>query len=536
MEVGIDFGTTFSTLSFSPGTGVAGCSRESDEIYIPTVLGVRLDKTFCIGRAAMADDTVLLYRDIKRWVGCNKLNEGAYREKLKPEYEVVVSEWEVSIANIRGPGRVLRRVVDLIYLFIKGMVTLATQQTSLGVKLCSCSVPADYNSFKRSFVYEACKALDIGVQAVVNEPTAAGLSTFVMRDVMQTPWLLVYDFGGGTFDVSLLAAGTSAICVIDSLGDNYLGGRDVDNAMRKHISARLGVTENLVDSFSMEDIKIRVVDDPVKETHTVLLTDGTVRTVNFSNKDLQNIAAPFVARARDKVAKVLARNKCEKIVVVLIGGSSVLPGVRSSVTSLPGVMGVIFDKKTYRAAVAIGAAMYTQSFSMPVRFKLIDCVSASLSDERRNLRAVTILPKGHPIPTVVTRDFTMPNFNTGFVLHEGESPIAWKNERTYSAYLYLGEFRARTEGKLQLNIGEDGRISSTLFGKPLDNKVKIQNVSDSVKGLLFEDLGVRQAGPAVLRYLLSWSVYTKKNFNIKVPIQQRIEFYKENLTKDADIK
>ncbi|QPK66417.1 heat shock protein 70 [Firespike leaf roll-associated virus] len=533
MDCGIDFGTTFSTLCFSPGRKVEGCVEESESVYIPTAVGVRKDMSFCIGRAAIADPEVDLYRDIKRWVGCNHLNEKYYRKKLKPTYKVVVKGMNVSLGPVRGREDRLIGVVDLIYIFIKGLVTLAFRQTTLNCKLCTCSVPADYNSYKRSYVFEACDALGIGVQAVVNEPTAAGLSSFVELGKQEAPWLLVYDFGGGTFDVSMLATSKGSLCVRDSLGDNYLGGRDVDNAVRHFIAQKTGVDIELIDPFSMEDVKIRVCSNEPKEVHSILLTDGRVQQVILTYEELRNICKPFVRRAARLVEKVIKRNKAPSVAVVLIGGSCVLPGVRESVASISGVFHVVFSKDTYRGAVAIGAALYAQSFTQDTRFRLLDCASATLSDERRPIRAIVVLPKGHPIPTKLESDFKVPDYPTAIVLHEGESPVISWNERTFSADVPKGMFPARSTQKMVMKISEDGRLEVTLGGKVLKNLMVIAPVSnDAKRNLRFRDFGDKHRGEMVQRYQKAWA---SSGFPRVLTLQasERNRVYQEQLKGDG---
>ncbi|ACS44659.1 HSP70-like protein [Grapevine leafroll-associated virus 4] len=471
MEVGIDFGTTFSTLCFSAGRGVDGCVPESDTIYIPTVVGIRNDGTYTIGLGALLEKDVLVYRDIKRYFGMNKFNANTYMMKLRPKFEVLVKDWSVSIGPVSGEKGKTRSVIALACMFVSALAKLAVSITGEAVTLSVCSVPAEYSSYMRNFIFQGCNLAKIQVQAVVNEPTAAGLSAFVAVDKESIEYMVVYDFGGGTFDASLMAVGSSYVCVVDSLGDNYLGGRDVDNALLEVVMKTLALTDKDLDPFSMEALKIDMVENPSSVVRRVLTNSGEVRIFNYDSSKFRELCSPFVEKARMIIEKLLSRNNVNSCAAVLIGGSSVLPGVRNSVASLRGVSRVIFDKDTYRAAVAIGAAIYAQTFSGASRYRLIDCVSNSLSDERKPLRAVTVFPKGHPIPATVRVNFDMPKYNTGVVLHEGESSFINENARTYSAPLKTTQFPG---GKTYVNefvISEDGRLEVKLNGEILANTV-----------------------------------------------------------------
>nr|WEG84606.1 putative heat shock protein 70 [Grapevine leafroll-associated virus 4] len=471
MEVGIDFGTTFSTLCFSAGRGVEGCVPESDTVYIPTVVGIRKDGTYTIGLGALLEKDVLVYRDIKRYFGMNKFNAEVYLKKLKPKFEVVVKNWSAYIGPTSGEKGKTRSVIALTCMFVSALAKMAVSITGSAVTLSVCSVPAEYSSYMRNFIFQGCSLAKIQVQAVVNEPTAAGLSAFVTVDKNSIEYMVVYDFGGGTFDASLMAVGPSYVCVVDSLGDNYLGGRDVDNALLEVVVNRLKISEDTLDPFSMEALKIDMVDNPLSATRKVLVKTGDVKTLDFTSQQFRSLCEPFVERAKKIIERLLVRNNVTNCVAVLIGGSCVLPGVRNSVASLKGVSKVIFDKDTYRAAVAIGAAIYAQTFAGASRYRLIDCVSNSLSDERQPLMAVTVFPKGHPIPSTVAVDFKMPTYNTGVVLHEGESSFINENARTYSAPLKTAQFPGGRTYVSEFKISEDGRLDVSMNGVPLINEV-----------------------------------------------------------------
>nr|ARP51826.1 heat shock protein 70 [Grapevine leafroll-associated virus 4] len=528
MEVGIDFGTTFSTLCFSAGRGVDGCVPESDTIYIPTVVGVRRDGTYTIGLGALLERDILVYRDIKRYFGMNKFNADSYLKKLKPNFEVIVKTWSAYIGPVSGERGKTRSVIALACMFVSALVRMAVQITGTQVSLSVCSVPAEYSSYMRNFIFQGCKLAKIHVQAVVNEPTAAGLSAFVTVDKSTIEYMVVYDFGGGTFDASLMAVGSSYVCVVDSLGDNYLGGRDVDNALLQLVIHSLSLQKADIDPFSMEALKIDIVDNPSSEMRKLLTRSGEVKTLKISESQFRELCSPFVARARSIIERLLKRNNVKNCVAVLIGGSSVLPGVKNSVASLPGVSRVIFERNTYRAAVAIGAAIYAQTFAGSSRYRLIDCVSNSLSDERKPLRAITVFPKGHPIPSTVSVEFKMPNFDTGVVLHEGESSFINMNARTFSASLRTSQFRGGKSYMSNFIISEDGRLEVTMDKVPLFNVVTPEVPDESEYSERFLSSDDKRIKPEVDDIKLFYSKILKVGNLSSKTLREREIIYREN--------
>nr|ACT67478.1 HSP70h [Grapevine leafroll-associated virus Carn] len=505
MEVGIDFGTTFSTLCFSPGKGVDGCVRESDTIYIPTIVGVRPDGTYTVGLGALQEEGLLLYRDIKRYFGMNVFNKDEFLAKLSPSFEVIVDGWGASIGPTNGEKGKTKSVISLACLFVSALTSLAVRMCGENISVSVCSVPAEYNTYMRGFIFKSCSLANISVQAVVNEPTAAGLSAFVTVDKNDVKYMLVYDFGGGTFDASLLAVGPAYVCVLDSLGDNYLGGRDVDKALANLVSSRLSLQPGSIDSFSMEALKIDIVDNPKATLRRVLTGAGTIFDVPISEHDFRNLCKPLVERAKSIVQNLLRRNDVSSCVAVLIGGSSVLPGVVNSVAELKGIRQVLFDKNTYRAAVAIGAAIYAQTFSGTSRYRLIDCISNSLSDERQPLRAITVFPKGHPIPSSVSVKFKMPSHDTGVVLHEGESSFINMNARTFSASVKREAFRQGVEYLQVFNISEDGRLTVKMGDVVLRNLVEPKEPPTSEYNLRYLSSDDKRIKPEVSYVKLFYS-------------------------------
>lgn len=469
LSVGIDYGTTYSTLCYDSSRS-DGCILESGSAYIPTAVLIRRDGTFDIGSSAI-NDVVRggnLYRDVKRWVGCNDKNLPLYVKKLRPSIKVVPSSsTSVLIGPVSGDRDAVVDVTVLIALFVKGMAVLCERATGRPVGRAVCSVPAEYNSFKRQFVFCACTALSIGTQAVVNEPTAAAFHAYERARTMGAEYILVYDFGGGTFDVSLAAINNKYLAVSASAGDETLGGRDVDRAITKYIKDTNGIPPEEFGEFGIEHVKVRA-SKGMSEHRITLASSTTPTTVHFSIDDLRKVCEPFVKRALNVVVALLRREKATHVAALLVGGSSTLPGIRESLLNLSQIVSVDIDVSTYRSAVAIGACKYAVSFSGTERIRLLDTLSHTVSREKRLFGSEPVMSKGHAIPTIVSTNLVMTDKDAYFTLKEGEYPYSFDNDITYSAMVRLSQFGNGTI-KVIVKVHEDGRLEASVGNVLLEN-------------------------------------------------------------------
>lgn len=470
MEVGIDFGTTFSTIAYSDVTkGEQSCLSLSGSVFIPTELFIYPDGSYSIGYRArtayLAGEAGGLFVNPKRWVGANKRNMAKFVRSLRPDH--VVSEdgsFSVKLGDLGNRTSERLPVLVVIALFISAMIKELEDYTSSKVRGVVCSVPAKYNSYKRSYLKTALESLGIPLRALVNEPTAAvifGIGAMTGEDGLYG----VFDFGGGTFDVSYALKYKNIIGIIGSEGDNYLGGRDIDKAILKTVKARLrGVADESKLSIIVSGIKEDLSSDVSKDSFFVSTNIG-LETIRYGIADLNEDCLPYVSRAINIFIEGARKLSFANMSVVLTGGSSALPLVQSMVRDLSFTKSVIFDKSYFRASVALGAKVYSDVLSGKSEIRLIDCLSQSLSDEYPLMRGQVIFPKGSVIPNVHKSSVTGSG-NVPFGVFEGEAPITWKNEMTYKS-AYNNTSGGSMSVVYELSI--DGLLSVTVNGSKLVN-------------------------------------------------------------------
>nr|AFU55328.1 Hsp70-like protein [Grapevine leafroll-associated virus 3] len=518
MEVGIDFGTTFSTICFSP-SGISGCTPVAGSVYVETQIFIPVgNSTYLIGKAAgkAYRDGVegRLYVNPKRWVGVTRDNVERYIEKLKPTYTVKIDSGDALLIGGLGSGPdTLLRVVDIICLFLRALILECERYTSATVTAAVVTVPADYNSFKRSFVVEALKGLGIPVRGVVNEPTAAALYSLAKSQV-EDLLLAVFDFGGGTFDVSFVKKKGSILCVIFSVGDNFLGGRDIDRAIVEVIKQKI--------KGKVSDAKLGIFVSSMKEdlsnnntiTQHLVPVEGGVEVVDLTSDELDAIVAPFSARAVEVFKTGLDNFYPDPVIAVMTGGSSALVKVRSDVANLPQISKVVFDSADFRCSVACGAKVYCDILAGNSGLRLVDTLTNTLTDEVTDFQPVVIFPKGSPIPCSYTHRYTVSGDEVVYGIFEGENNRAFLNEPTFR-----GVSKRRGEPKesdvAQFNLSTDGTVSVIVNGEEVKNQYLVPGTTNVLDSLVYKSGREDLEAKAIPEYLTTLNVLHNKAFTRK---------------------
>nr|BCA25946.1 p60 [Little cherry virus 2] len=480
MNIGLDFGTTFSTAAlFASDNKVETLKLFGDDLQ-PTYVYIDKSKNFFIGNAASAkyeanlktkSDDGWLYKDIKRWVGVNKYNFNEYKTKLSSrEYNVrLEDDFTVALSGLGTSEGPYVTVVDLIALFVRGISVAIENQYGENVLSLVCTVPADYNSYKRSFLLESSKLLDQEIIAVVNEPTAAALySALKLVSSNKAEHVAVYDFGGGTFDVSYLCLYGRSATVLDTAGDLFLGGRDIDAAIAEKIFPQIeGATAKDVLS-QCSNVKLDCSSEKRFVDHSIWFKDD-VHKVKFSYEDFLVVMEDFKIRSTKLLTQLLERNGLVDIGVnvVMVGGSSAIPLLRDAVATCRGVKRVVFDNNTFRIAVAVGAKVYSDSLVSNKGLVLVDTLSHAILDEIVGLKAKVVVGKGQVVPSTAEINYGFSGGNMRIDVYEGEHPLAFMNEPTYTSSVLIekaGTVPVRCE------LRRDGSLVVSVFGKQIKNK------------------------------------------------------------------
>nr|AXL65592.1 HSP70h [Blackcurrant leafroll-associated virus 1] len=452
---GLDFGTTFSSVCVY-NEGNVFMFKQNDSGYIPTSIflpDASKDIKFGYDAELAYKQKLrgLYFRDLKRWVGCCEDNLDLFVKKLRPSYGVHLIHYgcgslqTVSVDDYGGQTQNMR-IPDAIAAYVRCILSAAEKAFDIECTGVVCSVPAGYNTIQRTFTQECVSLSGYHCSRIINEPSGAALSSvFNLDDGDQQ--LLVYDFGGGTFDVSAVYRVDQTFTVSASNGDMNLGGRDVDRAFSDLIKNRAGC---LVDG----NIEVAYLKECLsKESEAIRFhfeLGGEVYDTFVSQEDLRSVALPFIKRTvklLEDVVKLANFTGDKTTTLVVVGGSSYLPGLHEELASFPIVRRIV-PIPDPRGSVAIGCALYADSMQSPNGLLLVDCASQSIGIADYRCKMMRVCAAGSPIPYVGEKQISLidtgPTSTFTIALFEGDSEHCRKCTRVFVSDVNLRKLGVTT--------------------------------------------------------------------------------------------
>ncbi len=345
--VGIDLGTTYSAVAVIDGTGVP--------VIVPNDEGAKTTPSVVLFEVAAGADRPV--------VGTAARRQAAARPDDTVEYvkrHIGDASWRFD-----SPGDRQYRAEEISAIILRSLVSHAERALGESIEDVVITVPAYFDDSRRTATKQAGTIAGLNVLRVLNEPTAAALSFGLSTD--EDGIALVYDLGGGTFDVTILGIEGKTFTVLATDGDRNLGGFDWDNAIMKHVVAELekthGVTGLYDDTGALAVLRAEAerAKRALSETEhtTIPFTHGGERyDIEFTRADFETATASLLRRTQDLVEDTLDASGLDWDdigSVLLVGGSTRMPAVRALVRRLSGcepVAGVDPDE-----AVALGAAV-----------------------------------------------------------------------------------------------------------------------------------------------------------------------------------
>jgi molecular chaperone DnaK len=443
--LGIDLGTTNSAMAIIEAGEPKIIENAEGNRTTPSIVAISKTKERLVGqiakRQSLTNPKNTVY-GIKRFMGHNFSEEAVQKDKAIVPYEVKAGPDGGVLVKIDETDYRPEEVSAMILSKLK-----ADAEAKLGEKITEAviTVPAYFNDAQRKATQDAGKIAGLNVRRIINEPTAAALAYGFNKKKEEK--LVVYDFGGGTFDVTVLEVGDDVVEVKSTDGDAHMGGRDIDQEIIRWMMEEFKKSEGIdlgKDPLSLqrldeaaEKAKLELSSAGETEINIPFITSGSDGPkhllLKLNRAKLEELAAEYIDRSIEITKRALEASpfKKEEIdEIIMVGGQTRMPKIHQVVKEL-------FGKEPNKSinpdeVVALGAAIQAGIFQGDVQdITLVDVIPLSLGIETMGGVATKLIEKNTHIPTKKEQVFsTAADNQTSTEIHivQGERPMASDNK------------------------------------------------------------------------------------------------------------
>ncbi len=443
--LGIDLGTTNSAIAIIEAGEPVIIENAEGNRTTPSVVAISKTKERLVGqiakRQAVTNPTNTIY-GIKRFMGHDYDEKNVQKDKKIVPFTVKKGDDGGVIVSMQDKDYRPEEVSAMILSKLKSDAEAKIGETITEAVI---TVPAYFNDAQRKATQDAGKIAGLKVRRIINEPTAAALSYGFNKKKDEK--IVVYDFGGGTFDVTVLEVGDDVVEVQSTDGDAHMGGRDIDQEIVRYIIAEFKKSEGIDlgnDPLALqrldeaaEKAKLELSSSTNTEINIPFVTSGAEGPkhllLTMTRAKLEELASEYIDRSIEITKRALEASSFSKEEIneiILVGGQTRMPAVVEAVKTL-------FGKEPNKSinpdeVVALGAAIQAGIFQGDVKdITLVDVIPLSLGLETMGGVTTKLIEKNTHIPTKKEQIFsTAADNQTSTEIHitQGERAQASDNK------------------------------------------------------------------------------------------------------------
>ena len=532
--LGLDLGTTFSCIGVYRNGGVEIIPNKNGEKVTPSIVTVLDEDNIVIGENAeeyMVKDYDSSIYAIKRFIGRDIKNKEVQKE-LKFEnfpYKIIVDKYNNPQVEIIKNNKKLHYSLEQISaLIIKKMVQSAESYLGKKVKKLVITIPANFNDEQRKSTIKAANIAGIEVLRIINEPTAAALAYGLQekQNLKNNQKILVFDLGGGTFDVTILNIDKSQkdnqiFDVISTSSNKFLGGEDFDNILVEYVledfCQKMDESKDKIREDKKVIKRLKISCENIKRVLSVQ-NEATLCINNFYNnkdiliditrKEFEELCEALFVKLEKPLNDALAeaKKKLKKEVeigeIVLVGGSTRIPKVKEwlkkkfncKINDL-----INPDETVAYGATLMAAKILIKRENLSLGFNLMDITPLSLGveivneDENEEIRKEgpkmsVIIKRGESIPCTKIRNYVTVEDNqesVPIIVYEGENKYVKYNhrlkEKKLTGLTKKPKGKVHIEVKFYIDVNGILNVTGTEVDQNKNNSIQLKIKDDMVE-------------------------------------------------------